>query len=310
MNLVRFADRADGSVQVGFETAFGKAGGVTPLPVPSLGALLSQSAASIERLLKEASEPHRPVDQVLLLPPIDGATEVWAAGVTYVRSRDGRMEESAQASIYEQVYDAVRPELFLKAVPWRVVTDGEPIAVRRDSPLNVPEPELAIVVNAHTEIVGYTICDDVSSRSIEGDNPLYLPQAKVYAGSCALASRIRPAWEVGDPHGLAITLAVDRDGQTVWEGKTNTSQLHRPLDELVRCLFAEQDFPEGVVIATGTGIVPELSFSLQAGDAVTIEIEEVGVLVNPVVAGKDALAWLVPARQMPSSREAVRQPLA
>lgn len=303
MNLVRYVDRADRSLHAGTETD----AGVVPLDVASLGELLRQSAASLQAGLGEASGPVRPLDQVLFLPPIDGVTEVWAAGVTYVRSRDGRMEESAQASIYEQVYDAPRPELFFKSVPWRVVTDGEPIAVRRDSPLNVPEPELALVVNAHAEVVGYGICNDVSSRSIEGDNPLYLPQAKVYAGSCALASRVRPAWEVSDAAALAITLSVARAGVTVWEGKTATSQLQRRLAELVDCLFAEQDFPEGVVVATGTGIVPELSFSLQGGDTVTIEIDQVGRLTNPVVAGKAEMGWLVEAQQDPLSREAIRQ---
>ena len=150
----------------------------------------------------------------MLLPPIDGGTEVWAAGVTYARSRSAREEESSVSRVYELVYEADRPELFFKSVAWRVVTDGEPIGIRQDSDVNVPEAELALVVNAAGETVGYTVCNDVSSRSIEGENPLYLPQAKMYAGSCALASGIRPAWEVTDPGRLGIELEVSRAGGT------------------------------------------------------------------------------------------------
>jgi 2-dehydro-3-deoxy-D-arabinonate dehydratase len=172
-----------------------------------------------------------------------------------------------------------------------VVTDAEPIAIRRDSALNVPEGELAIVVNSAAEIVGYTVCDDVSSRAIEGENPLYLPQAKIYAGACALAPGIRPAWEV-DASDLAITVRIIRGDAVAWEGGTRTSQLHRPLPSLVDCLFAEENFPDGVIISTGTGIVPDMDFTLQPADLVTIEIEQVGTLTNGVVAGKPGLGWL------------------
>src|SRR4051794_36555517 len=162
-----------------------------------------------------------------LLAPLDGRTEVWAAGVTYERSRDARMEESSEQSVYDRVYAARRPELFFKSVAWRVVTDGEPIAVRSDSAVTVPEPELAVVVTAAAEVFGYTVCDDVSSRDIEGENPLYLPQAKVYAGSCSLATGIRPAWEVPDPGALGIGVRVTRTGDTVFEGATSTARMHR-----------------------------------------------------------------------------------
>jgi 2-dehydro-3-deoxy-D-arabinonate dehydratase len=226
---------------------------------------------------------------------------VWASGVTYERSREGRVEESVQASVYELVYDAPRPELFLKAVAWRVVTDGEPVGVRADSEVDVPEPELAVVANSRGEIVGYTVCNDMSSRSIEGVNPLYIPQAKIFNGSCALATGIRPASEV-DTSDLAITMKVVRDNAVVFEGETSTARLHRTLEELVEVLYAASDFPDGAILSTGTGIVPELSFSLMEGDRVDIEIAQVGTLSNPVVRGREPLSWLVDADARPAAR--------
>jgi 2-dehydro-3-deoxy-D-arabinonate dehydratase len=262
--------------------------GVHPLPVPSLAALLALPLEEIRAVTARAASAPAIAGPVSLLPPADGRMEVWAAGVTYFRSREARLEESGGADFYDRVYDAQRPELFFKSVPWRVVTHGQPIAIRRDSALNVPEAELAIVVNSAAEIVGYTICDDVSSRTIEAENPLYLPQAKVYAGACALAQVIRPAWEISAAD-LAISLEISRDGAPNWSGRTSTSQIKRPLQALVDCLFAEADFPDGAIISTGTGIVPEITFTLEPGDTVTIEIDQVGVLANPVVAGKDSL---------------------
>jgi 2-dehydro-3-deoxy-D-arabinonate dehydratase len=232
------------------------------------------------------------VGDVRLLPPLDGRGEVWCAGVTYERSRGARMEESSQQSIYDRVYSADRPELFPKAPAWRLVTDGEPIGIRVDSGHDVPEPELAVVVNSHGEIVGYGVCDDVSSRSIEGENPLYIPQAKVFAGGCALTPGIRPAWEVGEPSDLEITMTVRRDGGTAFEGGTSTSRLARTLSDLVAALCSAYDFPDGVVLATGTGIVPEMDFALQEGDQVEIDIEQVGRLTNQVVVGKYPFGWL------------------
>jgi 2-dehydro-3-deoxy-D-arabinonate dehydratase len=268
------------------------AGRLRPVEAASLGSLLASPAAAIRDTVEEAGHEAAPErGQPTLLPPADGRMEIWAAGVTYRRSREARLEESGGADIYQKVYEAQRPELFFKSVPWRVVTDAEPIAIRRDSPLNVPEAELAIVVNSAAEIVGYTVCNDVSSRAIEGENPLYLPQAKIYAGACALAAGIRPAWEV-DVRDLAVSLEITRDDAVAWAGGTRTSQLHRPLPGLVDCLFAEEQFPDGVIISTGTGIVPEMDFTLRPGDLVTIEIEQVGRLANRVVAGKTGLEWL------------------
>lgn len=220
------------------------------------------------------------------LAPIDGETEVWAAGVTYKRSEQARMEESGTPDIYAKVYAATRPELFFKATPRRVAGPGDPIVVRSDSTWDVPEPELVLVVNAHAEIIGYTIGNDVSSRSIEGENPLYLPQAKVYAGCCGLGPGITPAWEVADPYNLTIHLAIERNGQVCWQGETSTRGLKRRFDELVTYLFLENDFPDGVFLCTGTALVPESHFTLEHGDVVQIDIDELGTLRNPVVRGK------------------------
>jgi 2-dehydro-3-deoxy-D-arabinonate dehydratase len=216
--------------------------------------------------------------------------EVWAAGVTYRRSREARVTESERAAdVYELVYDAERPELFFKSVAWKVTGDGGRIAVRADSEIDVPEPELGLVLNSAGEIVGYTVVDDVSSRTIEGVNPLYLPQAKIYLGACAVGPAIRPAWEVADPYALEITLSISRSGQTVWDGKASTSELHRRLDELAGYLFRADVFPDGAVLSTGTSLVPDLPFTLRDGDTVTIGIGEIGTLTSEVVKGLDAI---------------------
>ena len=222
----------------------------------------------------------------LFLAPIDGETEVWAAGVTYKQSEQARMEESGTPDIYANVYVAKRPELFFKATPRRVAGPDAPVAVRTDSTWDVPEPELVLVVNAHAEIIGYTIGNDVSSRSIEGENPLYLPQAKIYAGCCGLGPGITPAWEVSDPYNLTIHLTIKRNGQVYWEGETSTRDLKRRFDELVTYLFLENDFPDGVFLCTGTALVPERQFTLEPGDVVQIDIDQLGTLRNPVVRGK------------------------
>jgi 2-dehydro-3-deoxy-D-arabinonate dehydratase len=277
-HVVRFAS-ADG-VRIGVLDA----GRVRPVPgVGSMADLLSGDLASARAAVEAASGPAVAVADVRLLPPIDGLTEVWASGVTYERSMDARVEESQTQDIYSRVYLADRPELFFMWVAWRVVTDGQSIAVRADAALTVPEPELAAVVTATSEVFGYTVCDDVSSRDIEGENPLYLPQAKVYAGSCALAAGIRPAWEVSDPAALAIGVRVSRAGETVFEGTTSTARMRRTVEDLVGHLVRAQDFPAGVVLSTGTGIVPDLDFTLRHGDVVEVTVEEVGTLTNPVV---------------------------
>jgi 2-dehydro-3-deoxy-D-arabinonate dehydratase len=217
-----------------------------------------------------------------LAAPID-RQEVWAAGVTYLRSRDARMEESTQRDVYDRVYDAARPEIFLKATPNRVSGPGEPIAIRGDSTWDVPEPELTLVINRDGETIGYTIGNDVSSRSIEGENPLYLPQAKVYDRCAALGPVIASAWELPDVASLPIRLTIKRNGRVHFSGETSTSQIHRPLPELVTYLRRHNSLPFGVFLMTGTGIIPPSEFTLEHGDEVEIAIDGIGTLRNPVI---------------------------
>jgi 2-dehydro-3-deoxy-D-arabinonate dehydratase len=265
---------------------------VTELRAASIAELLRVPAAALRRRIQdETGGARHALAEVTLLAPIDGRTEVWAAGVTYERSQRERMKESEGAArFYEQVYDAARPELFFKSAAWRVAGPGQAIAVRADSVIDVPEPELALVLNAAAEIVGYTVCNDVSSRTIEGENPLYLPQAKIYLGGCALGPAIRPAWEIPDPYRLAIELWIGRDGADVWTGSASTAGLHRRFGDLVEHLYRADVFPDGAILSTGTSLVPELPFSLADGDVVTIRIDQVGTLVNRVVRGRPGLS--------------------
>ena len=216
-----------------------------------------------------------------LLPPVE-SQEVWGAGVTYERSRDGRIEESTEGGVYDRVYLARRPEVFFKATAQRVVGDGAPIGVRADSPWNAPEPELGLVLNASGEVFGYVVGNDVSSRSIEGENPLYLPQAKVYDRSCSLGSGIVPAWAAPELP-FDIALRVQRGNAVAYEGSTSTASITRPFEDLAAWLMAALTFPVGVVLLTGTGIVPDETFTLRAGDVVTVDIPGIGTLTNPVV---------------------------
>ena len=261
---------------------------VTELGAASIAELLRDPVADLRRRCEGASGGARyALGDVTLLAPIDGRTEVWAAGVTYELSQRERMKESQGAArFYAEVYEAERPELFFKSAAWRVSGPGQPIAVREDSAIDVPEPELALVLNAGGEICGYTACNDVSSRTIEGENPLYLPQAKIYLGSCALGPAIRPAWEVPDAYRLTIRLAISRAGAEVWTGSACTAGLHRRFGELVGYLYRADVFPDGVVLATGTSLVPELPFTLAHGDIVAISIDSIGALVNPVIRGR------------------------
>lgn len=292
MYLIRYDDGA-GTAHAGVLDG----GRVWALPGGlALSALLGLPLERIRGLVDRAREqPGAALQSVRVLAPIDGLTEVWAAGVTYERSKTARMAESErEAGVYDRVYDAERPELFFKSASWRVVGPGSPVSIRADSTIDVPEPELAVVVNADAEIVGYAVCDDVSSRSIEGENPLYLPQAKTYLGSCALGPGIRPAWEVPDPYALAISLRITRDGAVAWSGQASTSGLRRSLESLVEHLFRADVFPAGAVLSTGTSLVPELPFSLADGDVVAIDIDGIGSLETPVVRGRDAMGWLRP----------------
>jgi 2-dehydro-3-deoxy-D-arabinonate dehydratase len=234
-------------------------------------------------------EAATPIDHPFdVAAPVD-EQEVWAAGVTYERSRDERMAESTEASIYDRVYVAERPELFFKAPASRVVAPGEPVGIRVDSDWDVPEPELGLVFTSRGELFGYVPGNDMSSRSIEGENPLYLPQAKVYEAACALGPAIVPAWTIDSP--FDIRLEIERDGAIAFEGATSTESLTRSAADLGAWLFAAMPFPAGAVLLTGTGIVPPESFSLAEGDVVRVIVDRVGVLENPVrVVGTDLRA--------------------
>jgi len=236
----------------------------------TLAELLSNSAAEMHTLLKEVSIPGLAGGD--LLPPLESEQEVWASGVTYLRSRQAREAESATGDIYQRVYTAPRPELFFKSVGWRVVPHQGEIRVRKDSRWNVPEPELTLVINAQGEIVGFTAGNDVSSRDIEGENPLYLPQAKVYRGSCALGPSIQLIHQPDELNDLPIHLEIARSEKTIFQGETHTRMMKRSFQELVNCLFLELDFPQGAFLMTGTGIVPPESYNLQPGDKVQVTV--------------------------------------
>jgi 2-dehydro-3-deoxy-D-arabinonate dehydratase len=214
----------------------------------------------------------------MLLPPIESDQEVWACGVTYSRSRDAREAETDIKNIYDRVYEAKRPELFFKAIGWRVRGTHSAIRIRKDSHWNVPEPELTLLINSYGEILGYCAGNDVSSRNIEAENPLYLPQAKMYDGSCSLGPGICLA-ESQQMRTLAIQLAIERNGQIIFKGETNSSQIKRSFEELASYLTMEMTFPFGAFLLTGTGIIPDETFSLSVGDKVTITIDKL-VLEN------------------------------
>lgn len=219
-----------------------------------------------------------------LLPPI-GSQEVWAAGVTYYRSRSARMEESSPAGggdFYDRVYSAPRPELFFKASPHRTVGHRQKVRIRSDAKWNVPEPELTVCVSSAGRILGYTIGNDMSSRDIEGENPLYLPQAKVYDACCALGPGILLGGEPL-PDSTEIAMEIRRHGQVVFEGATQLSQMKRKPAELIEYLFRDNSFPNGCLLMTGTGVVPPAEFTLQSGDDIRITIKPIGTLQNMVV---------------------------
>ena len=244
----------------------------------TLDRLLEIPAADVRGLIEELSPAGAAEDP--LMAPVEPAQEVWASGVTYLRSREARELESAAADAYERVYDAQRPELFFKAQGWRVVGQGGSVRVRGDSRWNVPEPELVLVLNSRMEIVGYTAGNDVSSRDIEGENPLYLPQAKVYDGACSLGPGIVLAGSnaLGE---LRIRLRIRRGEGLVFEDETSTSQMKRSPQELADYLGRELAFPAGAFLMTGTGVVPDEDFTLEPGDRVEVSVGEL-LLENEV----------------------------
>ena len=284
MRLCKYATLSDPRPRVGEYLDHG----VRPVGPP--GAALSDLLHASEPMrvardwASRAGEPI-PIAEIALYAPIDDQ-EVWGAGVTYERSKVARQEESeAGGSFYDLVYRADRPELFFKATPSRVVGPNAAIRVRRDTTWCVPEPELALVLAPSLELVGFTIGNDVSARDIEGENPLYLPQAKVYDASCALGPAVTLAEAMPPIHKVTIRLEIDRDGQTIVSGATSLARMARKLEDLIDWLGRDNLFPTGVVLLTGTGIVPPDEFSLRPGDSVRIAIDGIGTLANSVVQG-------------------------
>jgi 2-dehydro-3-deoxy-D-arabinonate dehydratase len=244
--------------------------------------LHAANPAGLARELATAATTVLPLASVTLLPPIDGQ-EVWAAGVTYKRSEEARKRESVGAAqFYDNVYTADRPELFFKATPARVQGPGQAVRVRRDSRWSVPEPELALIVSPDLRIVGYSVGNDMSARDIEGENPLYLPQAKVYDGSCALGPCVTLAEALPPADAVTIRLVIERGGKPAFESTTTASMMKRTPEDLVQWLGRDNSFPHGAVLFTGTGVVPPDEFTLASGDVVRIRIEGIGELVNPV----------------------------
>ena len=252
---------------------------------PSITAFLrwtigrTDAGSALKKAL-HGTPPTAPLSSVTLLRPTDDQ-EIWAAGVTYERSRVAREEESANSGIYDRVYRAARPEVFFKATPSRVVGPMEPVAIRHDASWNVPEPELALVINPAKELIGYTVGNDMSSRDIEGENPLYLPQAKCFKLCAAVGPCLLITKELLSPD-TKIAVTITRAGATVFSGETPISQLKRSVQELADFLYRDNTFPTGALLMTGTGIVPGDDFTLQSGDEIAIAIEGIGTLVNPM----------------------------
>ncbi|MDH7568589.1 MAG: fumarylacetoacetate hydrolase family protein [Armatimonadota bacterium] len=281
MRIVRFRHPRHG-VRIGLmeEEAVYDLTAADPAGAGTLGSALTAGSAGLAGAAERAREAG-PVADAKLLAPIE-EQEVWAAGVTYRRSREARVEESVGGgSFYDRVYAAERPELFFKATPNRTAGPDEPVCIRRDSRWNVPEPEVALVLTPELRVAGYTIGNDMSSRDIEGENPLYLPQAKVYLGCCALGPAVLLA-EPGAQPCFAISLAIYRGGAVVFRGETSTDQMKRTFADLVAFLGRANAFPGGVILLTGTGIVPPADFTLCEGDVVEITVSGIGILRNPV----------------------------
>ncbi|MEO6569501.1 MAG: fumarylacetoacetate hydrolase family protein [Opitutaceae bacterium] len=284
MKICRFKN-ADQKIRIGILTEDAHVLDLTPAGINDLATVLEHAdpLAFLQTATGKAKAlPRHAVASVALCAPVE-RQEVWAAGVTYLRSKTARMEESDfSATAYDRVYAAARPEIFFKSIAEKVVGPNETVGIRRDARWNVPEPELALVLNSKGKIVGYTIGNDMSSRDIEGENLLYLPQAKVYDRACALG----PCITLGTPEATVRTwtigIVIRRAGKAEFSGETSPGQLKRGLEDLAAYLFRSQTFPHGAVLLTGTGVVPGDSFTLQAGDEIDIEISGIGLLRNRV----------------------------
>ena len=283
MNVCRFTNGTSGDVRIGLMASTLAVIDLTDAGVRRMHDLFERPDLADELMrLSQAGLPTHPLESVRLLTPVE-SQEVWAAGVTYLRSKQARMEESDfSATAYDRVYDAARPEIFFKSLPDKVVSPGEAVGIRRDAVWNVPEPELALVIASSGNIVGFTIGNDMSSRDIEGENLLYLPQAKIYTASCAVGPWIVVGPSEDDVRQWSIRLEIRRGGNVVFAGDTRAGQIKRPFGELIEYLFRSQRFPNGAVLLTGAGVVPPDSFTLEAGDSVRISISGIGTLENPV----------------------------
>ena len=279
MKLCRFKT-AEGAVRIGRLQEGETVADLTAAGFESLTALLEDTEALAQAEAAEA--PSVPMAEVSLLTPVE-RQEVWAAGVTYLRSKKARMEESDfSANAYDQVYDAPRPEIFFKSLPEKVVHPGEPVGIRADATWNVPEPELTLVVNSRKELVGVSIGNDMSSRDIEGENLLYLPQAKMYERACAIGPCIVTGADEATIRQWTIGVEIIRGGETVFSGETSINNIKRTFDELLDYLGRSQSFPHGAMLLTGTGVVPGDEFTLAAEDRIRITVSGIGTLENPV----------------------------
>ena len=279
MKLCRFKT-AEGAVRIGRQQEDETVADLTAAGFESLTALLEDAEALAQAEAAEA--PSVPLTEVSLLAPVE-RQEVWAAGVTYLRSKKARMEESDfSANAYDQVYDALRPEIFFTSLPEKVVHPGDSVGIRADATWNVPEPELTLVVNSRKELVGVSIGNDMSSRDIEGENLLYLPQAKMYERACAIGPCIVTGADETAIRQWTIGVEIIRSSETVFSGDTSINNIKRTFDELLDYLGRSQSFPHGAMLLTGTGVVPGDEFTLAAEDRIRVTISGIGTLENPV----------------------------